>query len=139
MLQQVVGGYKVVDLTELKVRPARNRVGLPLIIPSGVRVQISRDRNIRLIKLWMSLFGLYRILDFPGKLNLETITSKGVDVDSFIPVWERFLRSEFKPNLQQLVGKFPPLGSPRMFPISKSGPTTYAICGASSGFVNSSM
>jgi len=30
MLQQVVGGYKVVDLTELKIRPARNRVGLPL-------------------------------------------------------------------------------------------------------------
>lgn len=51
MLQQVVGGYKVVDLSELKVRPSRNRVGLPLIIPAGVRVRISRDRDIRLIRL----------------------------------------------------------------------------------------
>jgi hypothetical protein len=51
MLQQVVGGYRVVDLAELKVRPSRNRVGLPLIIPAGVRVRISRDRDIRLIRL----------------------------------------------------------------------------------------
>lgn len=51
MLQQVVGGYRVIDLAELKVRPARNRAGLPLIIPAGARVRISRDRDIRLIKL----------------------------------------------------------------------------------------
>lgn len=51
LLQQVVGGYKVLDLADLKVRPSRNRAGVPLVIPAGVRVQISRDRNIKLIKL----------------------------------------------------------------------------------------
>lgn len=51
LLQQSVGGFRVVDLTELKVRPARNRAGVPLIIPAGVRVKISRDRDIPSIKL----------------------------------------------------------------------------------------
>jgi hypothetical protein len=139
MLQQVVGGYRVIDLAELKVRPARNRAGLPLIIPAGVRVRISRDRDIRLIKLWMSLFGLYRILKFPSFVKVGTIVEEGVNIDPFLPVWRRFLQTEFKPNLQSIVGKFPKLGSPRMFPIAKTGPTTYSICGAASGFVNSSV
>lgn len=51
ILQQCVAGYKVIDLAELKVRPSRNRVGVPLIIPAGVRVLISRDRDIKSIKL----------------------------------------------------------------------------------------
>jgi hypothetical protein len=45
LLQQVVGGFRVLDLSELKVRPARNRAGVPLIIPAGIRVKISRDRD----------------------------------------------------------------------------------------------
>lgn len=51
LLQQVVGGYRVLDLSELKVRPSRNRAGVPLIIPAGVRVKISRDRDIPSIRL----------------------------------------------------------------------------------------
>lgn len=51
LLQQCVGGFRVIDLSELKVRPARNRAGVPLIIPAGVRVLISRDRDIPTIKL----------------------------------------------------------------------------------------
>jgi hypothetical protein len=51
LLQQVVGKNRVKDLSELKVRPARNRAGVPLIIPAGVRVLISRNRDIKLIKL----------------------------------------------------------------------------------------
>jgi hypothetical protein len=69
LLQQVVGGYRVLDLSELKVRPARNRAGVPLIIPAGVRVLISRDRDIPSIKLWMTLLGLYRILEFKGSFS----------------------------------------------------------------------
>lgn len=51
LLQQVVGGFKVTDLSELKVRPARNKAGVPLIIPAGIRVKISRDRDIPTIRL----------------------------------------------------------------------------------------
>lgn len=83
LLQQVVGGFRVVDLSELKVRPARNRAGVPLIIPAGQRVKISRDRDIPTIRFWMTLLGLYRILDFKGKLSFETITDTGPDLKSF--------------------------------------------------------
>lgn len=51
LLQQSVGGYRVLDLAELKVRPRRNKAGVPLIIPAGVRVRITRDRDISSIKL----------------------------------------------------------------------------------------
>lgn len=85
ILQQCVAGYRVVDLGELKSRPARNRAGVPLIIPAGVRVLISRDRDVPSIKLWMTLFGFYRILDFKGTLSLKTITDNGPDLSSFLP------------------------------------------------------
>jgi len=121
ILQQCVAGYRVLDLAELKCRPARNRAGVPLIIPAGVRVKISRDRDIPSIRLWMTLLGLYRILDFKGTLSLDTITDKGPDLSSFIPEWEDFLENHFKPNLLKF-GAFKELSSPPIFPILKSGP-----------------
>jgi hypothetical protein len=124
LLQQVVGGFRVLDLAELKVRPARNRAGVPLVIPAGVRVRISRDRDIKTIRLWMTLFGLYRILEFRGKLSLKTIITKGPNISSFEKEWERFIIDVFKPALIRKVGKLPNLGSLSLFPILKSGPVT---------------
>jgi hypothetical protein len=51
LLQQSIGGYRVADLSDLKVRPKRNRSGLPLIIPAGARRLIIRDRDIPTIRL----------------------------------------------------------------------------------------
>lgn len=51
LLQQSVGGYRVVDLADLKVRSKRNKRGIPLIIPAGARSLISRDRDIKTIRL----------------------------------------------------------------------------------------
>jgi len=121
LLQQSVGGYRVADLSELKVRPKRNRSGVPLIIPAGVRAMISQKRDIQSIKLWMTLLGLYRILEFKGTLSLKTITDPGVEIQAFLPVWRKFIKNEFKPNLSKLV-KVPSLTSPRLFPVLKSGP-----------------
>lgn len=127
LLQQSVGGYRVVDIGELKVRPSRNRAGVPLIIPAGVRVRISRDRNISDIKMWMTLLGLYRILEFPGKLSLETITDKGPNIKPFLAEWESFLRTSFKPELEGMMKGFPPISEPKLFPILKSGPTSGVV------------
>jgi len=73
LLQQSVAKFRVSDLRELKSRPKRNRQGIPLIIPACSRRLISRDRDIPTIKLWMTLLGLYRIIEFKGKLSLDTI------------------------------------------------------------------
>lgn len=51
LLQQAVGGYRVSDLSDLKMRPKRTRSGIPQVIPAGVRVRIQRDRHIPTIKL----------------------------------------------------------------------------------------
>lgn len=51
LLQQSVAGYRVSDLTELKMRAKRTRSGLPRVIPAGARRLIIRDRNIRVIRL----------------------------------------------------------------------------------------
>jgi hypothetical protein len=69
----------------------------------------------------MTLLGLYRILEFKGKLSFDTITDQGVDLSSFLPVWREFIKNEFKPNLSKIV-KFPKMDSPTLFPILKSGP-----------------
>lgn len=121
LLQQCVGGYRVLDLAELKVRPKRNRSGVPLIIPAGIRVLISQKRCPSSIKLWMTLLGLYRVLEFRGVLSLSTITDKGLDLTDFLPIWRKFIETEFKPNLFGMI-KVPKYGSTKIFPILKSGP-----------------
>lgn len=122
LLQQVVGGYRVNDLGELKVRPARNKAGIPLIIPAGIRVLISRDRHIPSIKLWMTLLGLYRILEVKGSLSFATITDKGPDLTQFLMDWDNYINLSFIPLLFKQVGKIPKLDQPRIYPILKSGP-----------------
>jgi len=69
----------------------------------------------------MTLLGLYRVLDFRGKLTLNTITDEGKDLSSFIPIWREFIKNEFKPKLLS-IAKLPKLESPKLFPILKSGP-----------------
>jgi hypothetical protein len=76
LLQQSIAGYKVSDITELKARAKRTKAGIPRIIPAGVRKRI-RQGDAQSVKLWMTLFGFYRILEFRGMLNLSTITEPG--------------------------------------------------------------
>nr|UPW42254.1 MAG: putative RNA dependent RNA polymerase [Xinjiang mito-like virus 55] len=51
-----------------------NRRGIPLWIPLAWRHQIS-NRNLKVFRVVMTVCNLYRVLDFPGKLKLSTITS----------------------------------------------------------------
>lgn len=73
LFQQCLGGFRLVDTTELKCRVSRNGQGMPRIINSQDRALI-RAGNWRVAKFYMTLFALYRILEFPGKLKLNTIT-----------------------------------------------------------------
>jgi len=71
----------------------------------------------------MTLFGIFRVLEFRGKLSFSSITDAGTMPDSFLPQWEQFLEGVFLPNLRGLVGDLPKLQSPVLFPILKSGPS----------------
>nr|UJQ92521.1 MAG: putative RNA-dependent RNA polymerase [Mitoviridae sp.] len=73
VLQQSLGGFRLKDLTPLKMRVKRNRAGLPRLILSEDRAKI-RAGNHKVVKFYLTLFNLYRVLEFPGQLKLSTIT-----------------------------------------------------------------
>lgn len=50
------------------------RSGIPRIIPFSWRLAIKAETEW-VIKLTLTIFGLYRVLDYPGKLSVKTIVS----------------------------------------------------------------
>jgi hypothetical protein len=52
---------------------ARTRTGWPRLIPS-VHRELLRKGDLATIRLWLTLLGLYRVLDMPSKAKLSTIT-----------------------------------------------------------------
>lgn len=79
-----------------------SRAGLPRVIPAGYRKRI-RDGDTAVIRLWLGLFTLYRVLDFRGKIKLNTITDPGVEISNeYIGDWCEFINQSFNPS----IGKF---------------------------------
>nr|QED42910.1 putative RdRp [Diversispora mitovirus B] len=74
LLQQSICGQKLSDTGSLGARVSRTRGGgLPSLIPLHHRESI-RKGNKMIIRLWLSLFSVYRVIDIPGKVKLSTIT-----------------------------------------------------------------
>lgn len=73
LFQQSLGEYVLNDCSPLKARPARTALGLPKIIHPVDRGRI-RAGDTRIMRFYMTLFALYRVLEFPGTLNLKSIT-----------------------------------------------------------------
>lgn len=78
LVQQAVAGYVIEDQSPLKRRVRRDKSGFPLWIPRTQRSLLRRG-DIRAIRFWTSLISLYRILKFPARVNLDSITQPGVD------------------------------------------------------------
>lgn len=72
LLMQALAGVQHRSTQELGVAISRNNKGLPRIIPRLHRMQI-RKGNIVYIRLWLTLFSLYRVIDFTGRLKISTI------------------------------------------------------------------
>lgn len=78
LLQQALGGFRLKNTNPLKVRVARTKgEGLPRLILSQDRAQI-RAGNVKLVKFYLTLFNLYRVLEFPGQVKLSTITGPSI-------------------------------------------------------------
>jgi len=78
LVMQAAGGMKIPSTQKLGVAVARTKGGLPRMIPKIIRNKI-RQGDQRAIKLTLTLLSLYRVLEFPGKLKLSTITDPGKD------------------------------------------------------------
>jgi len=88
--QQVAGGQVVNSPWALGGNVARTRKGLPRIINPQHRTLILKG-DVSIIRLWLTLFGLYRVVEFKGALKLKTITNPGVDLSGFMGRWEAWV------------------------------------------------
>jgi len=100
MLQQVIGGQRLHDLTPFGARVGRTHSGLPSIIPALHRARI-RSGETWAIRFWATLFGLYRILEFPGKVKLSTITDPSRMDLSLLYEFSQFVTNHFTRVLKQ--------------------------------------
>lgn len=95
ILMQSVGGHVLHDLTPLGVRVSRTRgSAIPRIIPVLHRARI-RKGEIWVIRLWMTLFGLYRVISVVGILKLSTITSPSTMRKTLLGEFSDFLQGFF--------------------------------------------
>lgn len=101
-LQQSVAGNPLYDLTPLGVRFSRTGSGLPRMIPILHRMWIRKGSPYH-VRLWTSLFSLYRVIDFPGRVKLATITDpfSGVDISHTLPGFSSFVCGPFRESLEK--------------------------------------
>lgn len=74
--------------------------GIPSILPVYLRSRL-RSRNINDIRMILTIFNLYRVLPYPGRVKIETIT------DPFI--------GEFPSDVRHFIPRFWAMLSPRPF------------------------
>jgi len=86
---QALAGTSGKDMTNLGCRVSRNGKHLPRIIPILHRKWI-RSGSTYHVKLWVTLFNLYRVLSFPGTLNLSTILDPSTSDQMQFGLYSRF-------------------------------------------------
>lgn len=101
ILQQASGRHRLKDMNGLKIRFARTGQGYPRVIP---RLHRSRLHEPKVFKLWMTLFAIYRVLEVPGVLKLNTITDPSRMDPYHVPLFTRYLSEEFWISLLSLKG-----------------------------------
>lgn len=137
VLQQAAGGQRVYDLSSLGPRVARTSSGLPRVIPKAHRALI-REGDTKAIRFWLTLFGIYRVVEFPGKVNLASITGLCLyrqahffEHVKYIPIFWRILSKKVNPLGATLKERlrywdektsYPTLRIDRILPITQSGP-----------------
>lgn len=90
LLQQVAGGHLLDNPRLLGVAISRSRNGIPRVIPIEHRKRIlSGDRWT--VRIWISFFWLYRVIEIPGKLKLGTITRPFEVPYLIVMEWVRWL------------------------------------------------
>jgi len=77
-LMQLLSSGPISDSRKLGGVHGRGRGKVPRLIPVYHRVAILRG-DIAVIRFWLSLLGIYRIIDVRGKASLDTIYSPGVE------------------------------------------------------------
>lgn len=89
VLNSYVGANKIASTSDFGLRISLSN-GLPAFLPKSVRESI-RSMNLDAIRLWASLFNIYKALEGPHKISdLSTVTAPALDTGS-CSEWERFV------------------------------------------------
>lgn len=89
-LQQSVAGHYTKDLTSIGPRVGRTKSGLPVCIPVLHRRRI-KAKDILVIRFYLTIFSLYRDINYIGKIKLSTITSPFSGSNAIFSYLERFI------------------------------------------------
>lgn len=103
LLQQAANGQRIENTRALGCAVSRTSRGLPRIIPKSMRKAI-RSGDIWTVRVWLSYFGLYRVIEIPGKLKLQTITQPSAMDPGVLRGWYLFLK-QFYPVLLETLGR----------------------------------
>jgi len=91
MLQQAAGGYIIPAPWALGCNVARTRKGVPRLLNRQQRSLVIAG-DVPTIRLWLSLLGLYRVIEFKGALKLSTITEPGKIISpEFLLEWKAWV------------------------------------------------
>lgn len=90
LLQHSAGGMKDQSPWALGANVSRTRRGIPRIINPHHRRQILSG-DVAVIRFWLTLFGLYRVIEYKGTLKLGTITKPGKDLSGFRDGWNSWI------------------------------------------------
>jgi hypothetical protein len=127
LMKALPGSSPMRDTREIGAFVSLSRSGLPRIIPASHRLRMRRG-DPTLFRFWLTLFGLYRALKFPAKVNTATITQPGVDLSiGFLSSWETWVSTHFVPGLEKLVddplagGDPTRLPAPELLPLAQAG------------------
>lgn len=98
LLMQSLGGQRLYNLNPLGLRLARTKAGLPRVIPALHRARI-RGGDLWTVRLWQTLFGLYRVIEVKGNLKLGTITSPTKMEEWVLPEFSHFVTTHLREAL----------------------------------------
>lgn len=74
LLQQSLAWFVLSDVTPLGCRVARGSRGIPRLIPYQHRCLLQAG-DTSLMRFYLTLFNVYRVLEMPGKLKMGSITA----------------------------------------------------------------
>lgn len=105
LVQALPGGKLRFDSRKIgKVAVSRSRTNLPRVIPVFARKMIL-DGDIVTIQLWLSFFGIYRVIPCKGRPKFGTILDAGRTLSpAFLSDWAAWLRHSFLPMVADHVG-----------------------------------
>lgn len=102
LLQQAAGGQMIDNTRDLKAAISRTRSGIPRVIPRVMRLAI-RSGDIWTIRLWLTFFGLYRVIDIPSIVKLDAVVKPSTLSVETLVAWISFLNG-FMPVFFREVG-----------------------------------